>query len=69
MTTKVQNEKRPSHEVFQVKGDGDKSYWTKIGAAWAHRDGKGFSISIDAFPFEGRIVVRPHKAKAEETLT
>ncbi len=57
----TQSEKRPSHEVFQVKGDGDKSFWTRIGAALLHKDGKGFSISVEAIPIHGRIVVRPRK--------
>ena len=56
-----QNEKRPSHEVFQVKGDGDKSFWTRIGAAFLHKDGKGFSLIVDAVPIQGRIVIRPRR--------
>lgn len=58
MTTAT-TEKTPSHEVFRVTGEGDKAYWTRVGAAWQHKDGKGFSLKFDALPIEGRIVVRP----------
>ena len=31
--------------------------WTRIGAAWPHKKGPGFSIQLDALPLEGRIVL------------
>ena len=57
-------ENKPTHYVYHVtdrRQDGNEEkggYWTKIGAAWPHKDGKGFSISIVAIPFDGRLVVR-----------
>jgi hypothetical protein len=33
--------------------------WTKIGAAFPHKDGLGFSIELKAFPVDGRLVVLP----------
>ena len=41
--------KRPTHRVYAVtKTEGsDKGFWTTIGAAWAHQDGKGFSVKLD----------------------
>lgn len=42
MTTEHKN--RPSHGVYIVEGEGDNAYWTKVGAAWAHKDGDGFNI-------------------------
>lgn len=52
--------KAPSHYAYQVsegKGGG-KSFWTKLGAAWANADGKGFNIQLDAVPLDGRITLR-----------
>lgn len=64
MTTATTNEpttetRRPSHEVFQVSGEGDKTRWTKIGIAFTHKDGKGLNLFLDAVPITGRTVVLP----------
>ena len=42
----------PAYYLYQVrdKEGQDKGYWTKIGAAWPHKDGKGFRLKFDAFP-------------------
>ena len=32
-----------------------KKRWTKIGAAFPHREGPGFSIELRAFPVDGRL--------------
>lgn len=60
------NEKtqRP-HAVYVVEGEGDKAFWTKIGAAWAHDDGKGFNIQLSCFPVNGRLVIREPKVDQE----
>lgn len=50
--------KKPTHRLYRVTGDGDKASWTPIGAAWQHADGHGFSITCDAVPLQGRIVLR-----------
>jgi hypothetical protein len=67
------NEKRepkaPAYIAYHVADRGeDKSFWTRIGAAWAHEDGKGFSLSLDLVPVDGgRIVLRvPSEAAADE---
>ena len=39
-------------------GDGEKSIWTRIGAAWEHKDGKGMEVRMDALPVDGRLVLR-----------
>jgi len=31
---------------------------TSVGAAWAHKDGKGFNLKLETFPIDGRIVLR-----------
>ncbi len=47
----------PSHAVFVVVGDAKKR-WIEIGAAWPHKDGDGFNVSLDALPPSGRLVLR-----------
>jgi hypothetical protein len=38
--TKPANSKAPSHTAYHVREvNHDESYWTRIGAAWAHKDG------------------------------
>ena len=53
---------RPTHEAFAVRNfekDGEQeTSWLKVGVAFAHKDGKGFDILLDAFPVWGRVVVR-----------
>ncbi|WP_316163444.1 hypothetical protein [Bradyrhizobium sp. SZCCHNRI20481] len=45
------NEKKPaSHAVYVVEGENDIAFWTKIGAAWEHQDGKGFNIQLSCLP-------------------
>ncbi|KXG87599.1 hypothetical protein [Agrobacterium bohemicum] len=56
---------RPTHDVYVVDGEGDKAFWTKIGAAWQHPDGDGLNMTLHAVPLNGRIVIR--SAKATET--
>jgi len=54
-----QKSQRP-YAVYVVE-EGDDAYWTKIGAAWRHEDGKGFNISLSCLPVNGRLVVREPK--------
>jgi hypothetical protein len=35
--------------------------WTKIGAAFPHKDGEGLSVELKAFPINGRLVILPPK--------
>ncbi len=51
--------KSPTYVAYQVRDrEGGKGFWTRIGAAWAHQDGKGFNIQIEAVPLDGRITLR-----------
>jgi hypothetical protein len=45
-------------EEFESNGKTGKK-WTKIGAAFPHKEGIGFSIELKAFPVDGRLVVLP----------
>lgn len=42
-------------------GDGKRSAWSKIAAAWAHKDGEGYEVRMDALPVDGRLVLRTVK--------
>jgi len=51
--------KAPSHIVYQVRDrEGGKGFFTRIGAAWPHKDGKGFNVQIESVPLDGRITLR-----------
>ena len=50
--------RQPTHRLYIVNGDDKNARWTEIGAAWANRDGQGFTLSLDAVPLGGRIVMR-----------
>ena len=52
-----QERKKPALIAYSVKLNEDQAIWTRIGAAWAHKKGAGFSIQLDALPLEGRIVL------------
>jgi hypothetical protein len=61
--------KAPAFIAYAVteKGD-DKSFWTRIGAAWDHEDGKGMTLQLDLIPLNGgRVVLRtPSEANEEK---
>lgn len=51
--------KTPSFIAYHVRDKGeDDSFWSRIGAAWPHADGKGFTVQIDTIPLDGRITLR-----------
>lgn len=37
-------------DALSVRESNGKSYFTKIGAAFPNKDGKGYTILLDAFP-------------------
>jgi hypothetical protein len=64
--------RKPQLIAYTVKNRerGKTAIWTKIGAAWPHADKPGFSIELDAYPVDGRIVlVEPKEATAEVAST
>ena len=51
--------KLPTHIAYHIRDRKDgKSYWTRIGGAWRHADGNGFTIQIETVPLGGRITLR-----------
>ncbi len=58
--------KAPTHIAYTVRDrEGAKSVWTRIGAVWPHGDGKGFTVQLEAVPFDGRISLRVVSEKKE----
>ncbi|HZZ80807.1 MAG TPA: hypothetical protein VFE62_20055 [Gemmataceae bacterium] len=58
--------KSPTHIAYQVRDrEGQKSFWTRIGVAWTHNDGKGFNIQLEVVPLDGRISLRVASEKKE----
>ena len=58
-TSQTAASKAPSHIAYHVRDrEGKKGFWTRIGSAWAHADGKGFSLQVDTVPLDGRISLR-----------
>lgn len=57
--TTVKSAKAPSHFAYQVRQTNNgKSFWTRIGSAWANADGQGFNIQLEAVPLDGAITIR-----------
>lgn len=61
--TPKQSPRKPEMLAYSVKdrGEGQDAVWNRVGAAWQHRDGKGFDIQMDATPVDGRLTLREQK--------
>ena len=65
---------RPSHKCFVVEdraeGDERDAFWTRVGSAWPHKDGKGLNVQlVPGIATSGRLVLREYTeddAKVEE---
>lgn len=66
-TTKTtKTTKKPDYIAYHVRdGKGDKGYFTRVGVAFAHKDGKGFNILLDMIPLDGRVALRVPSEKVE----
>jgi len=60
-------DRRPSHRLYHVAGEGESARWTQIGASWPNRDGKGFNLALDAIPLHGRVVMRELSEREEQS--
>lgn len=49
----------PAFNAFTVKdrGGDQKPFWIKVGAAWAHEKGEGYTLQLDAVPIDGKVVL------------
>jgi hypothetical protein len=54
---------KPTLYAYAVmdRGRKQKAIWTRIGAAWPHEKGNGFTIELEAYPVDGRIVLTEPK--------
>ena len=62
-STVMSDNKKPTHKVFVVEeregeGKDENAFWTRVGSAWSHKDGKGFNVVLSALPLNGRLVLR-----------
>ena len=58
--------KTPSYIAYHVRDSkSGKAFWTRIGSAWKHSDGKGFNIHINSVPISGFIGLRAISEKHE----
>lgn len=57
------NTNRPHFRLYSITGEGEAARWTDIGVAWKTRDGKGFTLSLNALPLNGRIIMREASTK------
>ena len=59
--------RKPTHRLYRVIGEGEKTVWTPIGSAWANKDGKGFNLKLDLVPLNGaEIVIRTIDEKSAD---
>ena len=56
--TKTSTTNQPDLIAFTVQESGEKSFFSRIGAAWANSKG-GYKIRLSAFPVNGEILLMP----------
>jgi hypothetical protein len=63
--------RQPTHRAYSViRREGQDDFWLNVGLVFPHKDGKGLNIILQAFPLDGKIVVREiADERAEETPT
>ena len=50
--------KQPDLVAYSVSGAEVKSYFNRVGAAWANKRG-GYNVRLDALPVNGELVLLP----------
>lgn len=70
MANDTTSKNSPTHRIYSVTKDASgKSDWKDIGAAWPHKDGRGFNLRYTGKPEEGAEVIirvaRPRKGGAQ----
>ena len=57
----------PAYRAYTViKREGKDDYWMNLGVAFAHEDGEGFNILLQAMPIDSKLVLRRYKEKDED---
>jgi hypothetical protein len=49
-----------------AEGEDNDAFWTRIGSAWPHKDGKGLNLVLSALPINGRFVLREYTPEDEK---
>lgn len=57
-TSNQQPANAPDFLAWHISEKGEKSYWSKVGAAWQHKDVAGYTLQLETLPICGRIVLR-----------
>ena len=62
---------RPTMKAFVVEdkeeGSEEKPFWTRVGSAWPHGDGKGLNVQLaSGVAVSGRLVLREYTEKDAE---
>ena len=63
---------KPSHKCFVVEdkdvaeGEEPDAFWTRVGSAWPHKDGKGLNLVLSALLINGRLVLREYTPEDEK---
>jgi hypothetical protein len=58
--------RQPTHRAYSViRREGQDDFWLNIGLVFPHKDGNGFNLILQAFPLDGKIVVREIKEEEE----
>jgi hypothetical protein len=58
----------PTFIAYQVRERaGETGFFTRIGAAWPNKDGKGFHILLESIPLDGKIILRLREDQDEQS--
>jgi hypothetical protein len=58
---------QPAYRAYTViKREGKDDYWLNLGVLFAHDDGEGFNLLLQAMPLDGKIVLRRYKENEED---
>lgn len=53
------HKRKPDFQAYNVQTSRDgKGYWNRVGAAWQHKDGKGYEVQLESLPVDGRVTLR-----------
>ncbi|HEX4606603.1 MAG TPA: hypothetical protein VH092_00200 [Urbifossiella sp.] len=63
MTTTKQTPTKSTKPVYiaytvRNRDDQEDGFWTRIGVAFPHQDGKGINLLLECVPFDGRVTLR-----------
>ncbi len=50
---------------YEANDGTKKTAWLRCGVAFPTKDGRGFTITLDALPTNGRLVMLPHEDREE----